>query len=731
MDSYVRRGVVTFPGVCFIERDSDGFWNRKNMKLRNWIKNLAQPLFFQRSQSNFPTINCGQHVCGNLQSLEPYMPSLFARCAVFCFCLGLFLVSSAFSRGQSTNYYAADGTEYSVIGSLPGDQTYPNVAINKNGGYVVWQDNVTDPAGLGISAMKLTSTLSGSGDVFAVNTSTTNDQQNARVTLLKNGGAAFVWQGGPGNLQHIYARFLNASNVWLSTTNISASTFTNGFQEQPAIATLTNGDVIAVWTSFDQAGSNSLEDVYGQLFSTNGTRIGTNFLVNTYIDYNQRSPAVAALANGGFVVAWVSEQERSLAPDWGSNTLFYGSGAVQLPSADVYERQFTVSGSTVTPFTGEILVDESPDPCSGPAVAAAADGSYMVSWCANNVTNANDGWDIFARSFTNSSGGPVIPINSYTYGDQYNSRISAIGGDFLIVWTSLGQDGSREGVYGQYVHENGALVGNEFIVNTTTLGQQMEPAVASDGAGQFLAVWTSFTFGPNSFDLFAQRYANAGTLLNPMPAPYVWAPFVISNGVYQPQLDVTWAPVQGLSVSNYEVFVNGGSTPMATVTGDSWTMTAADGLTTSDTNSFQVAYMTMGGFLSPLSPPATGATWSGKSWGGIPYEWMASYFGNYTNFWPKANTPVVSGGPTLLQIFLFGGNPANSSTWLETSLTMEPNGMFLSWNTQPGMTYQVQVTANFTTWSNYGAPRFEAGTNDSINVGSSGGSYYRVQLLQP
>jgi hypothetical protein len=110
---------------------------------------------------------------------------------------------------------------------------------------------------------------------------------------------------------------------------------------------------------------------------------------------------------------------------------------------------------------------------------------------------------------------------------------------------------------------------------------------------------------------------------------------------------------------------------------------------------------------------------------------MASYFGNYTNFWPKANTPVVSGGPTLLQIFLFGGNPANSSTWLETSLTMEPNGMFLSWNTQPGMTYQVQVTANFTTWSNYGAPRFEAGTNDSINVGSSGGSYYRVQLLQP
>ena len=39
------------------------------------------------------------------------------------------------------------------------------------------------------------------------------------------------------------------------------------------------------------------------------------------------------------------------------------------------------------------------------------------------------------------------------YGDQYAPRISAIGVDYLIVWTSLGQDGSREGVFGQFVHE--------------------------------------------------------------------------------------------------------------------------------------------------------------------------------------------------------------------------------------------------------------------------------------
>lgn len=626
---------------------------------------------------------------------------------------------------------------------------YPDVALNKNGGYVVWQDNITDPVGLGISAMQINSTLSGSGDIFAVNATATNDQENARVTLLKNGGAAFVWQGGPDNLQHIYARFLNASNEWLSTTNIRVSTFASGPQESPAVATLANGNVIVVWDSFDQAGPGSLDDVYGQLLSTNGTPIGTNFLINSFTTYNQRNPAVAALNNGGFVVAWVSEQERIVAAT-NSEVLSNVDGTYQEvpvgqgfnPSVDIYERLYTNSGSITGPSTGEILVNEDNNPSARPAIATATDGSYMVTWCANNLNDPSAGWDIYARSFTNSSGGPVIPINSYTIGDQYDPRISAIGEDYMIVWTSLGQDGSREGVYGQFVHENGFLIGNEFRVNTTTLGQQMQPAVAADGAEQFLAIWTSFTFGPNTFDLYAQRYENVGAVLAPMSAPFVWAPFVISNNVYQPELVVTWPAVQGLSISNYEVFVNGSSSPMATVTGDSWTMTAANGLGPLETNSFQVAYMTSAGYLSPLSSPTTGGTWSGLNWGGIPYEWMAYYFGGYygvppsyhTNGWPSPNEPPPGsqpGSPTTLQLFLTGGIPYEPNTWLQTAIIRTSQGMYLNWNTQPGFTYQVQSTTDFRTWSNYGVARFEAGTNDSIFIGNGGGGYFRVQLLQP
>jgi len=46
-----------------------------------------------------------------------------------------------------TNYYTTNGTEYAIIGSLPGDQVFPDVALNSSGGFVVWQDNITDGSG--------------------------------------------------------------------------------------------------------------------------------------------------------------------------------------------------------------------------------------------------------------------------------------------------------------------------------------------------------------------------------------------------------------------------------------------------------------------------------------------------------------------------------------------------------------------------------------------------------
>jgi len=652
----------------------------------------------------------------SLMMFQPVRLPMIAMGAVFC------AVAFPFVTSAQTNYYTPNGTEYPVIGSLPGDQMFPDAALSTNGGFVVWQDNATDGDGWGISARRLDSTLSGTLSMFRVNAQGAGDQQNARVTLLKNGGAAFVWQGGRQGYQHIFARYLTPANTWLTTTDLVVSAFNTHFQINPVITTLNNSNVVIVWSSFNQAGSNSLLDVYAKILSPAGATVKSEFLVNQFTSFNQRSPAVAALKNGGFVIAWVSEQQRVIAPVLGTNA----SSSIIVPSVDIYARLFQGNGVAVG---SEFIVNTNDYPCANPAVAVALDGSWMVAWSGRDKATHVNGWDVYARSVnTNGVGGNVTLINTHVAGNQYAPHLKAIGQEYLVVWTSLSQDGSREGVYGRTLHQDGTPTSGEFLVNTTTASQQMQPAVVSDGGSQFLVIWTSFAGIQGSFDLFAQRYINVNAVLQAMPTPFVNAPFTLSNGIYQPQLEVSWAPLAGISVTNYEIYVDGLLT--ATTSSNVWIMTAADGLHAGSTHSFQVDYVKTDGARSPLSLATSKSTWDGLNWGGVPYEWMIEYYGSDVSQWPSTSASLAAGAANLLKVFLSGGNPLDSSTWLTTRLNKTQQGLFLNWNTQPGFIYQVQVSTNFKNWNNLGSPRFAAGTNDSINVGGSVAGYYQVMLLR-
>src|SRR5664280_14722 len=141
--------------------------------------------------------------------------SRFARNTLVC---GGLVVAAPAIMGQ-TNSYITNGVEYSIAGSLPGDQSHPSLGIRATGGYIAWEDNLTDGDGLGVSAQRLDSSLSGSFSAFRVNAIGAGDQERPQVASLTNGGAAFVWQGGQRSYQHIYGRFLSASGTWVTPTN--------------------------------------------------------------------------------------------------------------------------------------------------------------------------------------------------------------------------------------------------------------------------------------------------------------------------------------------------------------------------------------------------------------------------------------------------------------------------------------------------------------------------------
>jgi hypothetical protein len=258
------------------------------MNLQNWMNHLSAAAKSPWRQSRLAELIFGQRRRVSLESSESVMPFLlFARNAAFCVYWGLFLAISTTVIGQ-TNYYGSYGAEYSIVGALPGDQTWPDVALNTSGGYAVWQDNATDGDGTGISARRLDGTLSGTLSTFRVNQLGAGNQQNPRVAMLKNGGAVIVWQGGQPSYQHIYAQFLTPNNTFLTTTDIVVNTFTNNFQINPAVAVLNNSNIVVVWASFDQVNANSLQDVYGQILLPNGQKSGGEFLINQFTNFNQR-----------------------------------------------------------------------------------------------------------------------------------------------------------------------------------------------------------------------------------------------------------------------------------------------------------------------------------------------------------------------------------------------------------------------------------------------------------
>ena len=417
-------------------------------------------------------------------------------------CLGGLIAFTGALWGQST--VTPQGGEFSILGSLPGDQVWPSVSLSPTGGCVTWQANVLDKSGGGLGGTLLNTSFEASRPV-RVNKTVTGIHLRPKVQLLANDNTIFVWESTAGGVPGIYARISTgkvtktsaAFGTNFSTGDVRVNTYIKGQQVDPAVAALPDGSAINTWSSFGEDGS--MFGVYARRLKPTGVgATAKEFQVNQFASYNQRNPAVAALPNGTYVITWISEQER------------------RANSMDVYARVFTDAG---VPLTDEIPVNSGAFPCSSPAVAPTGDGGFTVVWAQKNAfVTPNNGtmvtsnsWDVWGRPFSAVSGTTCAPlaadfaINTYLFGDQYQPKIAAGPSGSLVVWTSLGEDGSREGVYGRFLAGGTAVSGPEFRVNTTTISQQMHPSVAWDGVGRFLVVWTSFT--PQSgFDLFGQSY---------------------------------------------------------------------------------------------------------------------------------------------------------------------------------------------------------------------------------
>ena len=123
---------------------------------------------------------------------------------------------------------------------------------------------------------------------------------------------------------------------------------------------------------------------------------------------------------------------------------------------------------------------------------------------------------IFAR-LVNSAGVPFgleIQVNEQAAGRQDFSKVGMdLQGNFVVAWTSEGQDGDSEGVYARRFDRRGNPLGSEFRVNTTTTGAQFLTTLDVSPLGDFRILWTSYAQDESYRGVFGQSYAADGSAL--------------------------------------------------------------------------------------------------------------------------------------------------------------------------------------------------------------------------
>jgi hypothetical protein len=374
------------------------------------------------------------------------------------------------------------------------------------------------------------------GPPFQVNTFTTNQQLAPAVSPDAGGGFVVAWQSQTqdGFDNAVIARGFQANGT-ARTSEVLANTVVVGPQFEPAVAAVPDGGFFVAWTDGFIPGEN----VFLRRFLANGLPLTVELPVNTTIFGTQQAPSLDTDAQGNVVVVWESQND------------------VFSPNFTILARRYTAAG---VPLTGELQVSQT---TAGdqhrPVVGVDPQGNFVVAWQA--LGRDGSGNAILARRF-NAAGTALADefvVNVHTTGDQTRPWVDRDAqGRFVVVWQSDGQDASSWGVYARRFSATGGSLGSEFRANTTTDWFQERPVVSMVPDGRFIIVWQSGSQDGPDYGVYGQQYDASGARvgnefrINTVTAGHQYMPAVAA----QPSggFVVAWAQQESLQTTFTEVW---------------------------------------------------------------------------------------------------------------------------------------------------------------------------------
>ena len=234
---------------------------------------------------------------------------------------------------------------------------------------------------------------------------------------------------------------------------------------------------------------------YAEFFPQGGETLVNQTTAGEQSHLGSYARGIAADSTGNYVVSWIT------------------------PAADSQNHVFVrISNADGTPRSNEILVATSARG-NTPVVAMSGDGTrFAVSW--NSYSAATNTQTAMVRTFDGVSGSPVtaaVTVSPYSTREEY--RVEGIAmdgnGDFAVLMdgTTMKPGKNNTSNYTlisfQRFSRNGALVGSRSLVEDLRLINGHH-AVAMDGAGNFVVVYSEVDNAAIGSGIFAQRYSAAG-----------------------------------------------------------------------------------------------------------------------------------------------------------------------------------------------------------------------------
>ena len=371
--------------------------------------------------------------------------------------------------------------EFQVNTHTTWDQKDAAVAMDGQGNFiVVWNSYRQDGDSGSIFGQRFSATGEPLGSESQINTTTSGNQASPTVAMDAAGNFVVVWQGPGLSDEDIFAQRFDPNGKPLGA-EFQVNSYADSQQLCPAVAMNVGGQFVVVWESQNIPEDPNKTSICGQLYDSSGSTIGPEFTVNNEPAIC-RYPNVAIGDNGSFVVVWMKESGKN----------------------SIMARLYNADGSAATePFAVNTISFNS---ITQPSIAMAGSGHFVVVWDGDPNRAGDD--DIHARLYQ-PDGTPMreqFVVNTTRRSSQQNPRVAMNNWqEFIIVWESrVDPNVNERDIFGQRFDSAGLPIGDEFQINTFAAGDQRNPAVAIGEAGQFVAVWQSDGQDGSRYGIFGQ-----------------------------------------------------------------------------------------------------------------------------------------------------------------------------------------------------------------------------------